>query len=272
MPAKTPTRLPVVLTREEVSSILASLSGIHWLIGCLLYGTGMRIMEGVRLRIKDVDFSRHHIGVRDGKGAKDRMTMLPQHVERSLRQHLLIVRELHDNDLANGYGAVWLPNALARKYPNAAREWAWQICLSRRRPLRRPTLRRDSTASRRRTVLSARHASGYPQCRGREARNSTYPSALVRHASARVRLRHPDGPGTSRTSRRIDHDDLHARSQSRGPWGPKPARPLTASCYRGERALGGLAGAGTAPLAVAPISPRRASHKSSNASAMLSGK
>ena len=126
VPAKTPTRLPVVLTREEVSSILASLSGTHWLIGCLLYGTGLRIMEGVRLRIKDIDFSRHDVVVRDGKGAKDRMTMLPHRIERSLRRHLLNVRALHDRDLADGYGAVWLPNALARKYPSAAREWAWQ--------------------------------------------------------------------------------------------------------------------------------------------------
>ncbi|MEO8305157.1 MAG: integron integrase, partial [Betaproteobacteria bacterium] len=126
VPAKTPTRLPVVLTREEVSSILASLSGTHWLIGCLLYGTGMRIMEGVRLRIKDVDFSRRDIVVRDGNGAKDRMTMLPQRIERSLRQHLLNVRALHESDVADGHGAVWLPNALVRKYPNAAREWAWQ--------------------------------------------------------------------------------------------------------------------------------------------------
>jgi integron integrase len=125
VPAKTPTRLPVVLTREEDSSILASLSGTHWLISCLLYGTGMRIMEGVRLHIKDVDFSRHDIVVRNGKGAKDRMTMLPQRVEISLRQHLMMVHELHDTDLANGHAAVWLPNALARKYPHAAREWTW---------------------------------------------------------------------------------------------------------------------------------------------------
>jgi integron integrase len=126
VPAKAPTRLPVVLTRAEVSAILAVLSGTHRLFGRLLYGTGMRIMEGVRLRIKDVDFARHEIVVRDGKGAKDRMTMLPQSIERSLRLHLRDVRELHERDVLEGMGAVWLPNALARKYPGAAREWGWQ--------------------------------------------------------------------------------------------------------------------------------------------------
>ena len=126
VPAKAPARLPVVLTREEVSAILARLAGTHRLIGCLLYGTGMRIMEGVRLRIKDVEFSRHEIVVRDGKGAKDRVTMLPQRIERSLRKHLRAVKEMHERDLADGHGAVWLPSALARKYPNAARSWGWQ--------------------------------------------------------------------------------------------------------------------------------------------------
>jgi len=126
-PAKAPIRLPVVLTRAEVDRMLHCLKGTHHLFGCLLYGTGMRIMEGVRLRIKDVDFAQHQIVVRDGKGAKDRMTMLPRGVERPLRHHLARVRELHAGDLAAGHGAVWLPHALARKYANAAREWGWQF-------------------------------------------------------------------------------------------------------------------------------------------------
>jgi integron integrase len=125
-PAKAPVRLPVVLTRAEVARVLRCLRGTHCLIGCLLYGTGMRIMEGVRLRIKDVEFARHQIIVRDGKGAKDRMTMLPKSVEGPLRRHLVRVRELHERDLAAGRGAVFLPNALERKYANVAREWGWQ--------------------------------------------------------------------------------------------------------------------------------------------------
>lgn len=124
--AREPVRLPVVLTREEVAAVLARLSGIHRLLGRLLYGSGLRIMEGVRLRVKDVDFARREILVRDGKGAKDRVTMLPRGVAGPLRAHLDDVRERHRLDLADGFGAVWLPHALARKYPSAAREWGWQ--------------------------------------------------------------------------------------------------------------------------------------------------
>ena len=124
--ARTPARLPVVLTREETLAVLARLRGAHRLIGRLLYGSGLRIMEAVRLRVMDVDFSRRQIVVRDGKGAKDRVTMLPRGATRALRTHLLDVREQHELDLADGYGAVWLPYALARKYPTAAREWGWQ--------------------------------------------------------------------------------------------------------------------------------------------------
>lgn len=124
--AKTPKRLPVVLNREEIQSILSRLSGTHWLIASLLYGTGMRIMECLRLRVKDVDFKRHEILIRDGKGFKDRVTMLPLTLAASLQAHLTKVRDLHNNDLAQGFGAVYLPYALERKYPNAAKEWMWQ--------------------------------------------------------------------------------------------------------------------------------------------------
>jgi integron integrase len=124
--AKVPARLPVVLTRDEVARVLVRLRGTHRLIGRLLYGTGMRIMEGVRLRVKDVEFTRHEIVVRDGKGAKDRITMLPLELSPLLRAHLADVRAAHELDLREGYGNVWLPHALERKYPGAATEWAWQ--------------------------------------------------------------------------------------------------------------------------------------------------
>jgi integron integrase len=124
--AKLPTRVPVVLTRDEVAQVLSRLEGVHHLIGRLLYGAGMRIMEGVRLRVKDVEFSRHEIVVRNGKGAKDRVVMLPRSIKVALAEQLRRSRDLHDADLRDGYGAVWLPSALARKYPRAAREWAWQ--------------------------------------------------------------------------------------------------------------------------------------------------
>ncbi len=124
--AKVPKRLPVVLTPAESQAVLARLSGTYWLMGSLLYGTGMRLMECVRLRVKDVEFAQRQILVRDGKGFKDRVTMLPQALTAPLKEHIARVRELHKQDLANGYGAVYLPYALDKKYPNAPREWGWQ--------------------------------------------------------------------------------------------------------------------------------------------------
>lgn len=124
--AKTPKRLPVVLTRAEVHAVLSRMQGTHWLIANLLYGTGMRIMECLRLRIKDVDFTRKEILIRDGKGFKDRVTMLPVALINPLRDHLKNVKVLHDQDLEAGYGSVYMPNALAKKYPSAAQDWGWQ--------------------------------------------------------------------------------------------------------------------------------------------------
>jgi len=125
-PAKAPKRLPVVLTRAEVQAVLGRLAGTHRLIGNLLYGTGLRIMECLRLRVQDVDFEGNEIMVRDGKGAKDRVTMLPDAVAAPLRAHLERVRALHERDRAAGVGPVYLPYALDRKYPGAGREWCWQ--------------------------------------------------------------------------------------------------------------------------------------------------
>ena len=124
--AKAPKRLPVVLTLGEVSALLGKLSGTHHMLASLLYGSGMRLMEGVRLRVKDIDFTRGEIVVREGKGFKDRVTMLPQAVVVPLKAHLLKARELHQEDLQQGYGEVYLPFALDKKYPNAGREWIWQ--------------------------------------------------------------------------------------------------------------------------------------------------
>ena len=124
--AKKPKRLPTVLTREEVQRVLAHLSGVHLLMAQLLYGSGLRLMECLRLRVKDLDFEQRQIIVRDGKGQKDRITVLPERLIEPLHQHLQQVKRLHEQDLARGYGAVYLPDALARKYPNANREWIWQ--------------------------------------------------------------------------------------------------------------------------------------------------
>lgn len=124
--ARAPKRLPVVLTRDEVAAVLARMEGTQWLIGSLLYGSGLRLMECLRLRVKDADFGRNEILVRDGKGMKDRVTMLPASLKSPLRAHLARVQGLHQRDVEEGYGEVFLPNALERKYPAAAREWAWQ--------------------------------------------------------------------------------------------------------------------------------------------------
>ncbi|MGA9664896.1 MAG: integron integrase [Gallionella sp.] len=124
--AKAPKRLPVVLTVGEVQAVLSRLSGTHALIASLLYGGGMRLMEAVRLRVKDVEFARREIIVREGKGFKDRVTMLPEAVSTPLKAHPVKVRALHEEDLAQGYGEVYLPFALDKKYPNAGREWGWQ--------------------------------------------------------------------------------------------------------------------------------------------------
>jgi integron integrase len=124
--AKKPERLPVVFSRAEVRAVLARLDGQAWLMASLLYGAGLRLMECVRLRVKDVDFGYRLILVRDGKGQKDRATMLPQMVMEPLRVPLQKVKTLHKQDLAAGFGEVYLPFALERKHPDASREWGWQ--------------------------------------------------------------------------------------------------------------------------------------------------
>lgn len=124
--AKIPKRLPVVLTIAEVESLLSHLKGSHLLISNLLYGGGLRLMEAVRLRVKDVDFATNEILVREGKGFKDRVTMLPEAISSSLKVHLAKVKALHDEDVSQGNGEVYLPFALDKKNPGSARDWGWQ--------------------------------------------------------------------------------------------------------------------------------------------------
>ena len=136
--AKRPQRLPVVLSREEVDRMLALLDGQLWLMAALLYGTGMRLMECVRLRVKDVDFGRAEICVRNGKGGKDRRVPLPRRLDERLRDQVTRVRVLHGQDLLAGFGQVHLPHALGRKYPNAGREFGWQYVFPATRISRDP--------------------------------------------------------------------------------------------------------------------------------------
>ncbi len=119
-------RVPVVLTREEVRRLLGEMSGTAQLVARLLYGTGMRLLEGLRLRVKDLDFETGEVVVRAGKGNKDRTTTLPRVLSVGLQRHLEWVRALHDRDVSEGFGRVWLPDALEVKYPNANASWSWQ--------------------------------------------------------------------------------------------------------------------------------------------------
>ena len=136
--AKPSKKLPVVFTRSEVQTLLARLDGTHHLIASLLYGSGMRLMEVIRLRVKDIDFERSELTIREGKGAKDRVTMLPVSLQNVLLAHLKKVRALHNSDLRTGLGKVLLPFALSKKYPRTARDWGWQFVFPSRQLSRDP--------------------------------------------------------------------------------------------------------------------------------------
>ncbi|OGT21863.1 MAG: integrase [Gammaproteobacteria bacterium RBG_16_57_12] len=125
--ARSAKRLPVVLTPTETRRLLNAMSGTMGLVASLLYGTGMRLLEGLRLRVKDVEFERREIIVREGKGNKDRVTVLPENLILPLKAHLEKVKAVHERDLETGFGEVYLPDALAKKYPKAARTWGWQF-------------------------------------------------------------------------------------------------------------------------------------------------
>jgi len=125
--AKRPKQLPVVLSPGEIERLLEHIDGTHLLMASLLYGTGMRLMDCVRLRVKDIDFDYQQIVIRDGKGRKDRVVPLPKRLNNRLIKHLQAIKQLHQEDLDKGFGEVYLPNALSKKYPNAAKEWIWQF-------------------------------------------------------------------------------------------------------------------------------------------------
>jgi integron integrase len=136
--AKLPHRVPVVLSREEVDQVFRHLQGTMWIVVALLYGSGLRLQECLELRVKDLDFDRHEIVVRRGKGQKDRRTMLPLGVEDRLQEHMREAKRQHEQDLTAGVGRVVMPFALDRKYPNAATDWAWQFVFPAARICRDP--------------------------------------------------------------------------------------------------------------------------------------
>ena len=234
--AKRPVRVPVVLTRDEVRALLARLEGTKWLMAALLYGSGLRLRECLKLRVKDVDFGYRQITVRDGKGAKDRVTMLPAELAEPLRAHLARAKALHERDLAEGYGEVELPAALERKYPNAVREWGWQYVFPSRKLSADPrsgTIRRHHLYD---DVLPRAISQAAREARIAKPVGSHTLRHFFRDALARGRLRHPDGPGAARACGRFDHDDLYACAQQGRPRSEESlrwhGRPRHAMNYR----------------------------------------
>jgi len=230
--AHKPKRLPTVLTRDETLRVISALKGPHQLMAKLLYGSGLRLMECARLRVKDIDFAQRQIVVRDGKGAHDRVTVLPESLVAPLQEHLQRVKQLHDQDLDAGHGTVDLPDALERKYPNTNRDWGWQYVF--------PSERRSTDP---RTGLVHRHhldASGLQKAVRRAARLAKITKPVgphtLRHSFATHLLQanydirtvqellgHKDVK-TTMTLRLRSGQVLHPRPQSRRPGRAQPAR------------------------------------------------
>ena len=231
-PAKRPVRLPVVLSRDEVQAILAHLHGTSRLMGTFLYGAGLRVLECCRLRVKDVDFAAKQIVVRNGKGDKDRVTLLPGVAASDLARHLEAVHVQHQRDGGRGAGWVELPGALGRKYPNAGREWGWQWVFPATRFYRDP-----ETGQRRRHHLhesvlqravkeAVRRAGVAKPASPHTFRHSgVYPAFMRDHSSPRRRLRHSDCPRTPGAQGRQHDHDLHACSQPGAGSRPQPSGP-----------------------------------------------
>lgn len=181
--AKAAKRLPVVLTPSEVRDLLLHMSGTTGLVAQLLYGTGMRLLEALRLRVKDVEFARREIVIREGKGNKDRITVLPENLIAPLQAQLQHAKQLHEKDLQAGFGRVYLPHALALKYPNADRSWAWQYVFPS--PVRSMAPRPDPVTG---AFLERRHHI-YPESIQRAVREAAKLTQITKPVSPHV-LRH----------------------------------------------------------------------------------
>ena len=230
--AKRPLHLPVVLTRDEVRAILQRLDGVPRLMAILLYGAGLRLLECCRLRVKDVDFAMNQITVRDGKGQKDRPTMLPAAVKAELAAHLERVRAQHQADLRRGAGWVELPGALMRKYPNAGREWGWQWVFPATRFYVDREGRRAAPFARIRASTSSEGRRA--RRRDQQASHMPYLPSLVCHPPAGGEPRHPNRAGVAGTPG-CEHDPgLYACPQPGPGRGPQPSRPRAPVMGRGR--------------------------------------
>jgi integron integrase len=225
--ADRPAKLPVVLSPEEVARVLAGLSGVNWLVACLQYGSGLRLMESVRLRVKDLDFAQRAVFVRSGKGGKDRVVTLPDELITPMQRQLGHRRNLFDQDRAAGVASVHVPYALARKYPNAPTEWGWQYVFASKRISRDPRSgerRRHHVdeSSIQKAVRSAVRRGGIE----RPASCHTLRHSFATHVLERGADGHPNGPGAVGARRRAHDTDLYARDRARRTRGEEPVGSL----------------------------------------------
>ncbi len=216
--AKSPMHLPIVLSRGEVAAVLSRLQGVSWLRASLMYGSGLRVLESCRLRVKDIDFDRREITVRNGKGEKDRVTMLPLKLIEPIRNHLIHVRRLHTEDLKKGAGFVELPYALRRKYLSAATDWGWQWLVPATK-----IYTHSETNERRRHFLHQTVIQRAVRHTG-IAKPATCHATFLRDASPRGRLRYPNHSRTNGAQGREHDHDLLSRPKPRRAWREKSHR------------------------------------------------
>ena len=224
--AKRPQRLPTVLTQSEVKKLLKAMSGIHRIMAMLLYGSGLRLVECIRLRVKDIDLEKNQIIVRDGKGAKDRVTILPDNFRGELAVHLDWIKTLHRDDLSNGFGAVYLPYALERKYKNAHRKWIWQYVF----PAKSLSTDPRSGKVRRHHVHqnTLQKAVKQAAARAKIAKRATCHTLRPQlcHPFIGKRVRYSHGSRAYGPCRCSDHHDIHACTEPAGSCRKKSGRRI----------------------------------------------
>jgi len=223
--AAQPKRLPVVLSRAEVAALLAQLSGTPWLVASLLYGSGLRLTEGLRLRVKDLALERGELVVREAKGGKDRVTMLPAALDAHVRAHLARLRSWYEEERRRQRPGVSLPRALGRKFPDAAIRWGWQYLFPAATAVPRPVQRPAGAASPAREDHPARRPGRGSESAAHSTRELPHPETQLRDPSARGRLRHPHGAGAARPLGLENHHDLHPRHGKGRGWRSQPPRP-----------------------------------------------